>query len=669
MGMTAPMARADIAESQTLLLWNSQDPEEESQQIKEKYLQLHPGVLELDLNVGYTFDHVGEFDPLVDSYHLTDIQPAGCGITRRYITPCKFRELFLEEGSAFRNFLAANPNILCIATTRGLPAAISDTITPTIASNPQQPGGGIYASFEATLSRLRYGPLGVGADSVAFDEILNPLNSSFGLDTDGEPLAETFSAYPFDSLVCGDLDDPDDILPPSEPLCPGEIFAVSRLDSAQATIDFNLDGIIDHVDGVLWMLTRSQNLTVNKYAVSAIFDTTPDTTAYTVDSINPAAIALWNGRWCYLIEPTDAEFIHGPADPAFTPCPSTDCTFSNAYPTIALYSSGKHTGIPDDVLPTYISYYLPHPAGIFLSFESYNGWFLHAGDGADMFPNPNIPYEDNHGQILDWIRAGGSFTIAHVQEPYSANHPEARIVFKAFLVSGYQWGEAALASLPKLGQYQTPIGDPLAKILAKYDPDITGPQGEPDRKVDTYDQHLVNQQFGQSGSGLQADINVDGTVDQRDRTLVAQAFGRNCEEPPVGEIACGMGSTCGNLNSDLTIDEDDLAVFDAYVTSIGGYQPCPLMENWEAPCVYDFNHDCELDAMDRAVIEAHVPTCFDYDFNDDGFIGEFDFFLFIATYMNTPANYDPLLDADCNGVLDGDERGLIGVNFGLSPCE
>jgi hypothetical protein len=248
------MARADIAESQTLLLWNSQDPEEESQRIKEKYLQLHPGVLELDLNVAYTFDHIGELDPLMDSYHLTDIQPAGCGITRRYITPCKFRELFLEEGSAFRNFLAANPNILCIATTRGLPAAISDTLNPAAVVGGQ-PVGGIYASFEAALSRLRYGSLGEGADVIAFDRVSNPYNAQFGLDDPGIPLTELYDCYPFTLECCGDLGDDDvDI---GDPLCPGEIFAVSRLDSAQATVDFNLDGIIDHVDGVLWNLTRS----------------------------------------------------------------------------------------------------------------------------------------------------------------------------------------------------------------------------------------------------------------------------------------------------------------------------------------------------------------------------------------------------------------------------
>ena len=313
-GVTPSIARADIAENQTLLLWNSEDWE--SSAIKVKYVQLHPGILTFDLDIEYTHDHDNEPDP-TGTYHLTDIAPDGCGITKRYITPCKFRELFLEEGCAFMNFLAANPNILCIATTRGLPAAISDSLSPfafdplapgtccatECAVHPYclQPGGHIYASFEAALTRLRYGSLGAGPDSTAFDTIKNPYAGGFGLDAPGTPLTALFDCYPFDAECCGDLDDPDTSF---QPLCPGEIFAVSRLDSAQATIDYDLDGDTDNVDGVLLMLVRSQHLRVNKYAVSAIYDCSPGQvyTAGEVTSAFPPMIALWNGRWCYLIE-------------------------------------------------------------------------------------------------------------------------------------------------------------------------------------------------------------------------------------------------------------------------------------------------------------------------------------------------------------------------------
>jgi hypothetical protein len=674
--MTGSPSAADVAEDQCLLLWNSEDWE--SAAIKAKYVQLHPGVLTFDLDIAYTHDHDNEPD-LDGTYNLTDIEPAGCGITKRYITPCKFRELFLEEGCAFRTFLAAHPNILCIATTRGIPAAISDTLTP-VTGSPQQPSGGIYASFEAALSRLRFGPLGVGADSIAFDKIYNPYFAFFEPDEPGTPLANLFDCYPFDAACCGSLDSDDDSLGVAT-ICPGEIFAVSRLDSARAAIDYNIDGNIDHVDGVLAMLDRTQNICINKYAVTALFDQSP---AYpglgAVSAAYAATIALWQGRWCYVIEETDAEFFHGLADPNATPCPGpglsappgVDCTYNLQWPVIGLVSLGRHHAVQSQVLPTYVSYYLPHPAGVLLSQESYNGWFLHAEEGSTMFPL--LGYEHNHGQVYEWIRAGGGFTIGNIQEPHSSGIPDARALFKAFLVGRYCWGEAALASLPHLGFYQTPIGDPLAQVDAAYDPDISGPTGAPDRIVNNFDRNLVNLQFGQSGSGLQADINFDGTVNHLDRNLVIEAYGRNATEPPTVPDS-GDVLACGNLNDDLAVDQVDLDIFDAYVAGVGGYQPCPLLEAWDSGCTYDFSFDGALGPEDRALLEEHVPTCFDLDLNDDGFIDVDDFTIFTTGgffgAMCGQANYVQLMDLDCNCVVGGDVLGFyrIEANYGPDPCQ
>jgi hypothetical protein len=283
-----------------------------------------------------------------------------------------------------------------------------------------------------------------------------------------------------------------------------------------------------------------------------------------------------------------------------------------------------------------------------------------------MFRAPGIPYEDNHGQLLDWIASGGGFTIGNIQEPTSAYLAIPRVLFKAFLVNGFTWGEAALASLPKLGHHQTPIGDPLARIEAAYDPDITGPESEPDRKVDTLDRNLVAQQLGQSGTGLQADINQDGTENTLDQRLVMEAFGRNCETPPIGEIECGQTITCGDLNFDGFVNADDLAIFDAYVISVGGYQPCPLMENWTAECTYDFNLDCELDAGDRAVIESHDGLCFDYDLTNNGVVDFFDYICFIHHYdglhVGDPG-YEPQLDYNCDGMIDIYEQSELQNHF------
>jgi hypothetical protein len=92
--MPASIARADLSEDWVILVWNSFN--QDSQDIAEEYLELHPNVISCDLDIEYTTDF--------------DLTPPECGIISTYITPCKFREVFLDGPSNFTNHLAANPN-------------------------------------------------------------------------------------------------------------------------------------------------------------------------------------------------------------------------------------------------------------------------------------------------------------------------------------------------------------------------------------------------------------------------------------------------------------------------------------------------------------------------------------------------------------------------------
>ena len=610
-GVTPSIARADLAENQVMLLYNSQDAE--SAAIATRYLQLHPGVVSCNLNITYTFHHgtgIGTFDGA----------PPSCGITSKYITPCKFKELFIDGPSNFTMCLANNPQILAIATTRGIPAAITNTLAVDSFDDDDdgspcnitgvglpdellQPAGGIYASFEATLSRLRLGSILHTDASIAFDRVENPYYPD-NIPTVLPPI-EAFEDFLADPLDC-----PPAIASLPDLLCPGEMFIVSRLDSHVSPIDYDGIGGFTNVDGVIGMLLRAANPTVNKYAVTALFD--HDQSSLIKVRSQAAISALWNDRWCYLFDDT-LNFIDGPNDPQPD---GVDGAFTR-WPIVALLSLGKNHQQQAQVVPEYVTYYNPHRAGVFLSAESFNGWTIHAGDDGLAFPAaPAL----NQGSVLDWIAIGGTFTVGNIQEPTACAMPNQRVLFKAFFVYGLSWGEASLASLPYLGQYQTVIGDPLATITA-YDPDISGPDQVPDRKVDHYDLALLQQQYGQSGFGLEADINGDGIVNGLDRSLVYEAYGRNCSTPPIVPLD-GLPS-CGNINlphPDTFVDEEDLALFDAYIASIGGYQPCPLLECWDCPCQYDFTMDGVVDEADRDVIVQNLGACLDLDVDNTGFI-------------------------------------------------
>ena len=107
-------ALGGLTENQVMLLYNSQNSE--SSDIAAIYLQFHPDVIVCDLNIIYPPNNQFE----------------NCGITNRYITPCKFKEIFIDGPSNFLTCLEQNPQILSIATTRGLPAAISNILQVTL---------------------------------------------------------------------------------------------------------------------------------------------------------------------------------------------------------------------------------------------------------------------------------------------------------------------------------------------------------------------------------------------------------------------------------------------------------------------------------------------------------------------------------------------------------
>lgn len=658
--MQAEPVRAEIPEDRTVVVYNSEDgPVDpvtgltESHVIALHYKSKRPGVILCDLDVEYG----GDFG----------WWPA-CGISATSMTPCKFIELFVDGPSPFVDCLAANPDVMCIVTTRGIPTVVGMVAVqqPIYAQPnfPQNPNGVLVGSLESMLMRLRVGDWHAHLDT-AFATQENPI-------------------LPVENWVAPELDEwllancPEGF-PSEECVWP---IAVSRLDCAPIMSEIPLDTGTEEksaLEGVIDLIDRSISPRVNQYAVTVLTDAS-DVYCAALDNPNQydgTVTSSWLSDWC-VIANRDKEFLAGPKSQqawALDYWPEEEAQYTdedrlaNLFPPIVVLTTGRngYPKAPDEnppcnlpVMPEqppwkYPFFYNPAPGAIFLSQESYNGFTLHK-----IAPGNSGMYPKLQGQVRDWIAAGGSFGVANIQEP-GGSQENHRVIVKSMLAARRQWGESVLASLANLGQNQVPLGDPLAR-LTTYNPDLTG-----DHKINAADLSIVNAQMGQAGPGLQGDINMDGVVSAADRALILQAWGRNCEEPPVLRPSI---VSCGDLDLSTMVDSTDLTLFNSYVQINGGYGWCALTEtNWDQVCLGDVTGDTKIDEDDLAKIAGNVGVCFDYDFCDDNQVQFWDA-LHLNSYIGehgenfgTPSSayyviagsnpfYEQVYDYNCDGQLD-----------------
>lgn len=587
--VTALPSGGEITAEQTLLLYNSRKPE--SMEIHDAYIATHPGILEYDLNLDYP-----DAPPRVT--------PEG-GINNQYITPSRYRELFYNPDSEFRQYLLSHPEILVIVTTRGLPAAVSDSFDPAPRlHSPQE----IHSSFEAALSRPGFGILG--------EKISNPYyGSTMGF-------AEFLDASP-------DIN-------------PGDIYLVSRLDSKAPTTDVDGDGDIDEVDGVIGMINRSVDSTVNIYASSIVVDGVSSTIIYTF--LTETSVMLWNHGWCVQYDGT-SQFIHGVNDPSGNYDPETDGIY-NEYPMIGLITLGTNQRMFDPhseyVDQRYVQGYIAHNSGVFISIESGNGWMLHDFD--------NYAGNWHQGQVLEWTGvAGGSFTIGNIQEPTIYTIPSSHYLFRNFLVQGLSWAESAYVSLPYLGFYQTPVGDPLAHITA-LNPDVSG-----DRVIDNTDLDLVQGNIGMNDPSYEdGDINHDGVIDQIDVDLVLDAFGRDCASCP---LPAWKKYGIGDLNNDCYVGLDDLSILLSQYGTTCDNRYC-------SDVCADLNGDGNVNLADLSQMMANYDTRIG-DFNGDGITNLDDLAYFLPLYTEAQGGcvgdpqYEQSIDIDRDGCIGSFDLGLF----------
>ncbi len=620
--------RGDLLESEVLLLYNSGHPD--SLAIRNAYRTIHPGVREFDLALTYA----APADPGA---------PAPGDITQFFITPEAFEAQVRQPLLAYLQNEA--PEIIGFVTTRGLPVLISNNFAPPLGHGNEN---GVVSGFEGSLARLGLeGPtnlVGTGFRDNPYRDSLN---------------------VPFRDFLAAEC-------------LKGQLFLVSRLDATATNTQSPLEVVID-------LLQRSRNLSVVKDQAHIIIDDTPGGCS----DLSPTRTGAQRMRdlgWCVFYDETD-QFLHGSlgnlADDVGCSCPNTcqQRTVEQQYfdqPELIHAGLGvNHSNLcllPDSnrecVSKNYVQHYDAHPAGLFISMESFNGVSLwNAGS--------------NQGNALDWIGyGGGSFTVAHVYGVFSAFAPQTDLMIANLYEHGMSWGESVFSSLPWLGFHATPIGDPLATITLTTSGNPTPitpcpsldftPIPPPDFFLPPTDSCLLY-------SGVldtfrcQGDFNGDAVVDIQDLDLVIQNQSCNC--------------LVFDVTQDGVVDHADVAFVAANFKDLGdvnndGAVTCAdlflLVENrCTSNCnpAYDLNCDGQVNFSDwehlvNTIVDlSGVGVVIELDYDSNGFLNCLDLQL-LHDNISSPAN-DPVFDLNGDGLVDCNDEWLYEwmiLNFGGSPC-
>ncbi len=97
------------------------------------------------------------------------------------------------------------------------------------------------------------------------------------------------------------------------------------------------------------------------------------------------------------------------------------------------------------------------PGCVYNTIESFNG---RAFNGLG---------NNGQGQLSDFIRAGGTFGLGNVWEPFSFSVADTTPLVNNFLQGNLTWVEAAWNSMPVVSWMQIVVGDPLARVQRSRD--------------------------------------------------------------------------------------------------------------------------------------------------------------------------------------------------------
>ena len=145
-------------------------------------------------------------------------------------------------------------------------------------------------------------------------------------------------------------------------------------------------------------------------------------------------------------------------EPVFPDPWTDDKTWINRAPAkvMGYTSHGIHAGMPDGYISDFLQFEYADGA-LFNTYESFNGYGLRSPD------------QSTHGQVAEFIRAGGTGGIGNVYEPYASSISHEEILYPAYAV-GYPLADAAYMSLAYLDFASIVVGDPLTCIAPTQKP-------------------------------------------------------------------------------------------------------------------------------------------------------------------------------------------------------
>ncbi len=468
-----------LTEDRVLLLYNS--PNAESLAVRDAYVAAHPGVVQFDLN-----------DPTIPEQQLNRNQ-----FNNKIRDPLRA----VLQGTLGGDVLAER--IIAIVTTRGLPARIDGAGEFTLAAQ--------RASIESEIALLYQNLNATGSGSLPFlysGVIDNPYHTLSSTQIASFDRSSIQTVRPFTRFTVGPSQDVWRI----DGLTPGDIYLVCRLDACPGATTTAVEETIRLIE----RSTDPVQMVVQPNCVQALLDEFPPGSNQLDDDGAPplfpnsddfdltAAILQTMGVSTLHDETTN--FVTGPELPETTPLL-----------VVGTYGENHDVGGAGDDPPgigTFINTYTPHPAGVFLSYESFSGNCIYNGT-------------QRQGQACatEWITNGGSFTIVTITEPFTFAITDLADFIPALYLNGLTFAEAAYASLPALSWANTPIGDPLARVV------IAPPSSTADFNADGVvgpNDLATMLTFWNSPTG---DLSGDGTTDSEDLAILLAAWGPTASCP------------------------------------------------------------------------------------------------------------------------------------------
>ncbi len=397
---------------QVLVIYNSQHAD--STAVWEHYRASRPGVHGCDLN-----------DP--------DLQPG----------TVSYADFIARVRDPVRGHLSVSglaEQVVVLVLTKGLPHRILDLGAGDVGDHPGPAGDRIaggdasYASVDSELTLLwqdlEAGESGGGMDCAADNRVENPYFNG----------AQPVSNYDRSGIRSARyFHDPGTgrwqmrTRRNGAACTPGDLYLVSRLDGSSLPA---VKGMIDRGKSP-WYDSGEDQLILDKSAGGTI-----DGGDYNLTRL------LVAGSWPrFVLEESNLFLIGQNGD-----LPGGNTSTSRVTGRVAALTGygGNHDGYNRS---GFISTYAGQlsAGAVYSGYESYNGRkFGGVGGFGD------------HGQLSDWVEAGGTFGIGNAWEPLASGASKNYVLLKRYFVDGMSWVESAWASVSYLSWQTVVIGDPLA---------------------------------------------------------------------------------------------------------------------------------------------------------------------------------------------------------------